>query len=147
MNDKEKNDVYYVCSLIEYIGRVTKNKRKDVVSTIGVEGIENILKLADVYHCLTFEEASDEIIQKYNINKGNYDNIAECKYEAPTFMAIGKVYRRIVEDALNDKKISEVIFEVFNSFISDEISNFNASTYYNSREYLFESYKAGHLLD
>ena len=69
MNDKEKNDVYYVCSLIEYIGRITKNRRKDVVLTIGVDGIENILKLADVYHCLTFEEVSDEIIQKYNILK------------------------------------------------------------------------------
>lgn len=147
MNDKEKNDVYYVCSLIEYIGRITKNRRKDVVLTIGVDGIENILKLADVYHCLTFEEVSDEIIQKYNIKNGNFDNIAECKYEVPTFMAIGKVYRRMVEDTLNDRKISEVIFEVFNSFISDEISNFNASTYYSSREYLFESYKAGHLLD
>lgn len=147
MNDKEKNDVYYVCSLIEYIGRATKNKRKDVISKIGKEGIDKIFNLAEVYHCITFEEVSDEIIKEYDIKEGDFDNVSECKYEVPTFMAIGKVYMRIIEDALGNMKISEVIFDVFNSFISEEISNFNASTFYSSREYLFESYKAGYLLE
>lgn len=147
MNDKEKNDVYYVCVLIEYIGRVTKNTRKEIANKLGTEGIEYIYNLADVYHCLTFEEVSDEIIEKYDIKQGNFDNVAECKYEVPTFMAIGKVYRRLVEDIESDGNIVQAIFSVFKSFISDKISNFNASTFYSSREYLLESYKAGYLLD
>ena len=28
MSDKEKNDLFYVCSLIEYIARQTNNKRR-----------------------------------------------------------------------------------------------------------------------
>ena len=38
-----KNDVFYTCSLIEYIGRVTKNHRKDVVSALGTNGVKAIL--------------------------------------------------------------------------------------------------------
>ena len=31
MNEKQKNDVLYVCSLIEAIARKTKNHRQDVI--------------------------------------------------------------------------------------------------------------------
>jgi len=52
-----KNDVFYTCSLIEYIGRVTRNHRKDVVSALGTNGVKAILDSADVFErmirCLT----------------------------------------------------------------------------------------------
>ena len=34
MGEKEKNDLFYVCSLIEYVGRRTKNRRGDVVAAM-----------------------------------------------------------------------------------------------------------------
>ena len=34
MGEKEKNDLFYVCSLIEYVGRRTKNRRGDVVAAL-----------------------------------------------------------------------------------------------------------------
>ena len=34
MNDEEKNDLFYVCSLIEYVGRRTKNHSSDVVAAM-----------------------------------------------------------------------------------------------------------------
>ncbi len=40
MTEKEKNDYFYVCSLIEYIARQTKNKRRVIVEALGKEGIE-----------------------------------------------------------------------------------------------------------
>lgn len=55
MNENEKNDVYYVCCLIEFIGRQTKNKRSDIVKKIGKEGLQYLYKTAEVNHCLTFE--------------------------------------------------------------------------------------------
>ena len=147
MNDIEKNDVYYTCCLIEFIGRSTKNKRSKIVKQIGIEGIEYIYNNAQVLHCLTFEEVNDEIVAKYNIEQGDFDSVGDCKYEVPTFMAIGKDYCRMVEDVLNNNNIIQTIYNVFISFISDEISNFNTSVFYSSREYLAESYKAGKLLD
>lgn len=31
MTEKEKDDLFYVCSLIEYVARITKNRRGVVV--------------------------------------------------------------------------------------------------------------------
>ena len=43
MTNQERNDYFYVCALIEYISRATRNHRGDVVRTIGKEGIEKLL--------------------------------------------------------------------------------------------------------
>lgn len=147
MNDIEKNDVYYVCCLIEFLGRITKNKRSAIVKILGNDGIQYLYDTAQVNHCLTFEQVASEIIEEYGIKDGEFDSVANCKYNEPSFMAIGKVYRRLVEDLLMNNSIAQTIYDVFCSFISDEISNFNSSTFYSSREYLAESYKNGSLLD
>lgn len=34
MSEEEKNNLFYVCSLIEYVGRRTKNRRGDVVAAM-----------------------------------------------------------------------------------------------------------------
>ena len=34
MSDEGKNNLFYVCSLIEYVGRRTKNRRGDVVAAM-----------------------------------------------------------------------------------------------------------------
>ncbi|MFV0504468.1 MAG: hypothetical protein ACK5LT_10995 [Lachnospirales bacterium] len=67
--DKRQNDLFYTCSLIEYIGRKTKNKGNFVVNKLGKENIEKIYNLADVYHCENIEYVSDEFIKKLNIDK------------------------------------------------------------------------------
>lgn len=147
MNEKEKNDVLYVCCLIEFIGRQTKNKRSDIVKKLKLDGIKYLYNTAEVNHCLTFEEVCYEITEKYEIKEGTFDSVKNCKYEVPAFMAIGKDYFRLIEDIIENNNIVETIYNVFVSFISDEISNFNSSTFYSSREYLKESYKAGYLLE
>ena len=42
------NDLFFTCSLIDYIARKTKNTRMDVVNTLGKKRIEKIYDLADV---------------------------------------------------------------------------------------------------
>ena len=48
---KKDNDLFYTCSLIDYIARKTKNTRADVVNKLGKQRIDKIYELADVYHC------------------------------------------------------------------------------------------------
>ena len=67
MTEREKNDFFYVCSLIEFIARRTKNKRGVITQALGKEGIEKQLYDAEVNHCLSFEQVSDEIIEQYKI--------------------------------------------------------------------------------
>ena len=70
MTAKERNDYFYVCALIEYIARETLNHRGDIVKAIGEEGIKKLLHDAEMDHCLSFEQVSDEVISYYKIKKG-----------------------------------------------------------------------------
>ena len=59
MTEQERNDYFYVCALIEYIARETKNHRGDIVKAIGEEGIKKLLYDAEVNHCLSFERSTN----------------------------------------------------------------------------------------
>lgn len=147
MTEKEKNDFFYVCSLIEYIARQTKNKRRVIVEALGREGIEKQLYDAEINHCLSFEQVSDELISQYKITNGDFDTITDCKYAVPSFMDIGKLYSIMIEDCAGSGEEVEELINIFSSFISDEISDFQTDVYYQNPSYLECSYRAGYLLD
>lgn len=147
MTGKEKNDLFYVCSLIEYIARETKNRRGVITRALGKEGIEKQLYDAEVNHCLSFEQVGDEVIEQYHIPKGDFDTITDCKYTIPSFMDIGKLYSIMIEDCAETGKEIDELMNIFSSFISDEISDFQTDLYYQNPSYLECSYKAGNLLD
>lgn len=45
--DRRENDLFFTCSLIEYIARRTKNKRSVVVNSLGKNLIEKIYDLKE----------------------------------------------------------------------------------------------------
>lgn len=147
MTEKEKNDYFYVCSLIEFIARQTKNKRGVIVQALGKEGVEKQLYDAEVNHCLSFEQVSDEVIEQYRIPEGDFDTITECKYTIPSFMDIGKLYSIMIEHCAEPGKEADELIKIFSSFISDKISDFQIDIYYQNPSYLECSYEAGYLLD
>lgn len=147
MTEKEKNDYFYVCSLIEYTARQTKNKRRVIVEALGKTGIEKQLYDAEVNRCLSFEQVSDELIAQYKIADGDFDTITDCKYTVPGFMDIGKLYGIMIEDCAESGKEVDELMKLFSSFISDEISDFQTDVYYQNPSYLECSYRAGYLLD
>lgn len=58
-----------------------------------------------------------------------------------------KEYQSLIIDVLSEESnVIDVLYLVFKSFISDEISGFNSSVYYSSPEYLKYSYLEGKLL-
>jgi len=148
MTDKEENALYFVCSIIEFLGRYTKNANRDIVLQIGKEELARQLAAADVNHCLTFEEVADDLIAFCQIMPGNFDSVGRCKYKVPSETSIGKVYRDLVLDTRkDDESLVDALYRIFTSFISDEISNFNSSAYYENPSYLKHSYLAGYMLD
>ena len=88
MTAKERNDYFYVCALIEYIARETLNHRGDIVKAIGEEGIKKLLHDAEMDHCLSFEQVSDEVISYYKIKKGMFGRISRCKCSVPCSLDI-----------------------------------------------------------
>lgn len=62
-------------------------------------------------------------------------------------MDIGKLYTIMIKNLASKGQEVEILLKIFNSFISDEISNFKTGVYFENPSYLQESYKAGYLLD
>lgn len=146
MNEKRKDDIYYVCTMIEFVARATKNRRRDVVKKLSKKSIEHQLKVAEVNHCLSYEQVADEWIEQYGIAVGNFDTAKECKYTIPSVNSIGRVYQQLVLETMEENDEAQAIIDVFSSFISDEISNFNSNVYYSNPNYLKCSYEEGMLL-
>jgi len=144
---QQENDLFFVCSLIEYIARKTKNKKIYVVEKLGKEKIQKIYKLAEVYHSENIEKITDELIQECNIENGDYDNISKCKYRIPTYWEIGRVYQRLIL-MVNSKQEEYIntLVEVLSSWIIEHIDNYNSSMFYENPEYIYGCYKEKKIL-
>ena len=141
-----KDDLFYVCSMIEFVARETHNKVKDVVGKMTDEDLVHQLRTAGVNHCLSFEQVCDEVVEVYKIKEGKFDTISECQYDVPSFLDIGKLYSIMIEDCAKEGNEAEELIKIFTSFISDEISDFNTDLYYQNPDYIECSYKEGKLL-
>lgn len=97
------------------------NHRGDIVKAIGEEGIKKLLHDAEMDHCLSFEQVSDEVISYYKIKKGNFDTISNCKYSIPSFLDIGKLYSIMIEDCA---KQGEEVQELINIFLLLSVTKF-----------------------
>lgn len=146
-NSKD-NDLFYLCSLIDYIARKTKNARSDIVNKLGKERLEKIYDLADVYHCDNIDRVSEDFIEECDIKNGTFDNVGDCGYAIPSHWDIGKVYKRLIKQVAQSENIDviDALIKVYNSFISAKIDDYNSSVYYENPSYLFESYREGKVL-
>lgn len=147
MENKEDNDLFFLCSLIEYIARKTKNTKKTVVEKLGKKNIQKIYDLADIYHSENIEKVSDEFIESTNIQEGDYDIISKCQYRAPSFWEIAKVYRRLIMMVNPDRnEYVETTIEVLSSWIVPHIDNYNSSMYYENPSYIYACYTEKEIL-
>ena len=139
--------LFYVCSLLEYIGRLCKIERSKLVNQLGKNNIKRLYKDADTLHCEPIEKIADEVISIYNITSGDFDNVLRCHYAVPDYWTIGAVYERLIEDICAENEsidfIVDTLVSVYSSWIDGAISNYNTDFFYQSREYIFESWKEG----
>lgn len=141
---KNDSDLFFTCSLIEYIGRECQLERGEVVDRLGLDAVKRIYKYASTLHCEPIEKVAHDYIDMKNIQQGAYDNIGRCRYEVPDYWAIGEVYGRLIEDIGGD--VIETLYSVYKSWISEALSNYNSDFYYQPREYIAECYKQKRIL-
>ncbi len=145
--DRRENDLFFTCSLIEYIARRTKNRRSVVVNLLGRTMIEKIYDLADVYHSDNIDTVSEDFIEKAAICEGSFDNVSAARFAVPSHWDIGKVYKRLVLGIAKEKKlpIADAVIEAYNSFVSDKIDDYNSSFYYEAPQNILNAYLEGRL--
>ena len=144
---KNNSSLFYVCSLLEYIGRLCKIERSNLVYQLGKDHIKRLYKDADTLHCEPIEKIADEVVSIYMVKSGDFDNALQCRYKVPDYWTIGAVYERLIEDICAENEsidfIVDTLVSVYSSWIDGAISNYNTDFFYQSREYIFESWKEG----
>lgn len=143
--ERKDNDLFFTCSLIEYIARKTKNRRKDVVNALGKESVAKIYNLADVYHSDNIDRVSEDFIQAAGIAEGTFDNISAARYAVPSHWDIGKVYKRLILGIVREKRMDviDALFAAYHSFVSDKIQDFNSSFYYDAPQNILNAFLDG----
>ena len=145
---QKQNDVFYTWRLIDYIEKKTKNVRADIVNQLGKERIEKIYELADVYHCDNIERVAEDFIAEANIKDGTFDNVKACQYIIPSYLDIGKVYKRLIKmvSKKDNVNVIDALIKVYNSFISEKIDDYNSSLYYENPSYIFTCYEENKMI-
>lgn len=148
MNGREpqkENDLFFTCSLIEYIARKTRNKRSVVANALGKKLISKIYDLADIYHSDNIDRVSDDFIREAHIPTGNFDNVSAARYSIPSHWDIGKVYKRLVLGISAEKnlEIADAVLAAYNSFVSEKIDDYNSSFYYEAPQNILNAYLDG----
>jgi len=83
MENNLKNNLFFVCSLIELLSRNTNNKKEYIVNKLGIDRITKIYNLAEVYHSENIDKIVQELIDECDIKIGNYK--LKIKDNKPTF--------------------------------------------------------------
>ena len=140
MSKDYKDDIRYTASLVEAISRLSHNSVYDVVQMIGLEGLQLIDRHASVNHCLPFEQVANEIIAKYRVPIGSYNNESESE-TCPSYTGIGMSYADVViqvED--NPEKYPERLLDVMKSKVSAWMHNYKSAFWFSPPDYKAYAY-------
>ena len=143
----KKNDVYFICYMIERVARKLHQRNKYVVNKIGKGQLEHLISVANVLHAENPLAVEDDWIEEYNLAKGNVDVTAvdpELVTTIPSATQMGKVYQRLIYETMQPEE-SEVegIIRVYNDEICDVIDNYNCSAYYEPSYVIARAYHNG----
>lgn len=143
----KRNDVFFVCYMIERVARRMKQKNSYVVNNIGKEQLKHLLSVANVLHAENPLDVEDEWIKEYSLMQGDFnisDVDKELVNEIPSAIQMGKVYHRLVLDTLQpEEDYAEGILRVYNNIICDVIDNYNCSAYYEPSYVIARAYQDG----
>ena len=143
----EKNDLYFVCYMIERVARHIHQRNRYVVNTIGKEGLYHLLSVANVLHSENPLKVEEDWINDYGLKSGDYDitkvdkDLAE---KIPTALEMGNVYQRLILDTMSSKEnYVDGIIRVYNDELCDVIDNYNCSAFYEPSYVIARAYQAG----
>lgn len=142
-----RNDVYFVCYMIERVARRLHQRNAYVVNEIGEKGLEHLLSVANVLHCKNPLDVEDEWIEEYRLEEGTTDVTRvdrELVSQIPTPLQMGKVYERLIYDTMQPKESeAEAIVRVYNNELCNVIDNYNGSAYYEPSYVITRAYYDG----
>lgn len=142
-----KNDLYFICYMIERVARRLHQRNSYVVNTLGRSNLEHLISVANVQHAENPEDVEDAWISDYDLKEGSFDISdvdRDLVQKIPTPMQMGKVYERLITDTMQpDESYVDGILRVYNNMICFTIDNYNGSAYYEPSYVVARAYFAG----
>lgn len=142
-----KNDLFFICYMIERVARILHQHNKYVVNTIGYDELYHLISVANVLHSLNPKQVEEEWINDYKLEKGDFDITIvdqELCDKIPSELDMGKVYSRLIVDtALPNEDYVSGIIRVYNNEICETIDNYNGSAYYEPSYVIARAYNDG----
>ena len=142
-----KDDVKFICYMIERVARRLHQKNSYVVNKLGKENLNHLISVANVLQCKNPLDVEDEWISEYQLEEGNED-VTDVDFtlvdRVPTPLQMGKVYQRLIYDTLQPNETEvEGIIRVYNNEICEKIDNYNCSAYYEPSYVIARAYYQG----
>lgn len=142
-----KNDLYFMCYMVERVARKLKQHNAYVVNTIGETELRHLISVANVLHSVNPMQVEADWITEYNLQQGTFDITAVDKNlceQIPAATAMGKVYMRLILATLQpDEDYVQAMLRVYNNPICEVIDNYNASAYYEPSYVIARAYNDG----
>ena len=142
-----RNDIYFLCYMIERIARKLHQKNSYVVNNVSKSEWLRLISLADVLHCENPEKIEEEWIQEYKLEGGEFDVLKvnpELVHHIPTPTQMGKVYTRLIMDTLlPNENYVEGLIRVYNDEICEKIDDYNCSAFYEPSYVIARAYIEG----
>lgn len=134
----------FLCALIEYIARKTKNRNRVIVNALGETRLKELYQHANTESVLNLAKLSEELIQQHLI-EDDYFDITDSKFDIPTHWEIAKVYKRLIIKVSQDnpKHYIRMLITVYNSWIAEKIDDYNSAFYYDTPERIAHAYFTG----
>lgn len=145
--DIEKDDLFFICYMIERVARHLHQKNKYVVNTIGKTGLTHLISVANVLHSENPLKVQADWIEQYNLKPGDFDitNVdKELADRIPTELEMGSVYKRLILDTMDTKEdFVDGIIRVYNNDLCEVIDNYNCSAFYEPSYVIARAYQNG----
>ena len=142
-----KNDLYFICYMVECVERKLHQSNLYVVNRIGKKELMRLLSLANVLHCENPLKVEEEWIKEYQMTQGSVDVLdvnTELDVQIPRETQMGKVYTRLILDTMQpEEDYAEAITRVYNNPICKVIDNYNASAFYEPSYVIARAYNEG----
>ena len=142
-----KNDLYFLCYMIERVARRLQQRNSYVVNTITKQEWLRLISLANVLHCENPLKIEDEWIEDYKLEMGMFDRKkvnSELVEHIPTETQMGKVYMRLIVDTLlPDEDYVTGMIRVYNDEICEKIDEYNCAAYYQPSYVIARAYNDG----
>lgn len=130
---KNYNDLQYVCSCVEGVARVLKQKPTWVFQSVDNNYWKHFYEFADVNHCLPLDQVVSEIIEDNQLSVGGYDTFVLYKGSVPPVTRLGSTLAKLVM-GINSESVIQSLTCLYSSELMLDIICYDSAMWYASTE-------------